>query len=71
VIFPDCPRDKIQVILSRMDSIAFALDGKKIPIFFSQGMAQYQAKDTPETMLRRADERLYAEKAKRRTEVVA
>jgi diguanylate cyclase (GGDEF)-like protein len=67
VILPECPPDKIKVILSRMGSVVLTLDGNQIPVSFSQGMAQYQVNDTPETMIKRADERLYAEKAKRRT----
>ena len=69
VILPDCPPDKIETILSRMHSIEFALDEKKIGISFSYGMAQYQVNDTPETLIKRADERLYGEKAKRRAAI--
>ena len=68
-IFPECPLEKMQQILLRMDSIAFPFDGKKIPVSFSHGVAQYQVNDTPETMIQRADERLYAAKASRKTVV--
>lgn len=70
-IFPDCPWDKMDQILSRMDSITISLDGKEIPIFFSHGLAQYQVSDTLETMTRRADERLYAAKAEKKAPVGA
>jgi len=70
-IFPECPLDKMQQILSRMDSIAFSLDGKKIPVCFSHGVAQYQVNDTPESIIQRADERLYAAKASRKAPVEA
>ena len=65
VIFPECTLEKIPEIMSRMDSIAFTFAGHKIAVSFSQGAAQFQPNDTPETMIRRADERLYAQKAKR------
>jgi diguanylate cyclase (GGDEF)-like protein len=65
VILPECPPDKVHTILSRLDSIELNLDGQKIRVSFSRGMAQYQINDTPETIIKRADERLYAEKAKR------
>lgn len=68
-IFPDCPPDKMQLILSRMDSIAFSFDGEKIPLFFSHGLAQYQVHDTVGSMISRADERLYAAKANGRNPV--
>jgi diguanylate cyclase (GGDEF)-like protein len=70
VILPECSQDKVQLILSRMDPVEVAWEGEKIPVFFSRGVAQYQVKDTPETMLARADQRLYAEKAKRATVAV-
>ena len=66
VILPECTQDKIKVILSRMGSIVLSLDGEQIPVSFSYGVAQYQGNETPEAMIKRADERLYAQKAKRR-----
>jgi len=65
VILPECPPDKVQTILSRLDSIELTLDGQKVRVRFSRGVAQYQMSDTPETIIKRADERLYAEKAAR------
>ena len=66
LILPECTLEKIPEIMSRMDSIAFPFEGKKISVSFSYGTAQCQSSDTPETMLKRADERLYARKAKRK-----
>jgi diguanylate cyclase (GGDEF)-like protein len=71
VILPECPPEKINAILSRMDSIEFALDEKMIPVSFSHGMAQYQVNDTPETLIKRADERLYIAKANRKAAATA
>jgi diguanylate cyclase (GGDEF)-like protein len=68
-IFPECPPEKMQLILSRMDAISFTFEGKKIPVSFSHGVSQYQVNDTPETMLQRADERLYVAKANRETPI--
>jgi len=65
VILPECPADKVQTVLSRLDAIDFNLDGEKVRVSFSQGVAQYQINDTAETIIKRADERLYAAKAKR------
>ena len=66
VILPECPPENVKLIFDRMGQVAFTLDGKQIPFSFSYGMAQYQVNDTPETMIKRADERLYDEKAKRK-----
>jgi len=67
VILPECPPDKVPLIMSRMGKITFPLDGRQIPVSFSYGLAQHQFNDTPETMVKRADERLYAAKAQRKT----
>lgn len=66
VIFPECTLERLPEIMSRMDSIEFTFSGKKIPVSFCYGAAQYEPNDKPETMVRRADERLYAKKAKRK-----
>ncbi len=66
VILPECPPDKVHIVLSRLTSFELELDGRKIPVSYSRGVAQYQVRDTPKTLIRRADERLYAEKAQRR-----
>ncbi len=65
VILPECPADKVQTVLSRLDAIDFNLDGEKVRVSFSQGVAQYQINDTAERIIKRADERLYAAKANR------
>jgi diguanylate cyclase (GGDEF)-like protein len=64
VILPQCPQDKLGAILSRLDSVEVNLDGQRIAVSFSWGVAQYQINDTVETMIKRADERLYAAKSK-------
>ena len=63
LILPECPPESVKLIFSRIGPISFNLDGKQIPLFFSYGMAQYQVNDTPEKMIKRADERLYEAKA--------
>jgi diguanylate cyclase (GGDEF)-like protein len=65
VILPECSPDKVEMILSRVHPVEVNLDGQRFSVAFSRGMAQHQVNDTPETMIRRADERLYAEKAQR------
>jgi len=67
VIFPKCHPDKIKTILSRMGEIVLTLDGNQVSVYFSHGLAQYEVSDTPETLIQRADERLYEKKAQRRT----
>jgi len=66
VILPECPPDKVPLIIARMGAVSFPVDGKQIPVCFSYGLAQHQPQDTPEEMIKRADERLYAKKAERK-----
>ena len=62
VILPECPREKVDVILSRLGSIQVDIDSQSFPICYSVGRAQYQVNDTTKTLLGRADKVLYAEK---------
>jgi diguanylate cyclase (GGDEF)-like protein len=65
VILPECPRDKVETILSRIETPKIEFAGQKIPVQYSTGRAHYQYSDTMESLLGRADETLYAEKAAR------
>lgn len=62
VILPECPREKVDVILSRLGSIQIDIDSQSFPICYSVGRAQYQVNDTTKTLLGRADKVLYTEK---------
>jgi diguanylate cyclase (GGDEF)-like protein len=66
VILPECPRDKVDVILSRIGTLEIEFHREKISVCYSTGRAHYQYGDTAEALLGRADEALYAEKAARR-----
>jgi diguanylate cyclase (GGDEF)-like protein len=66
VILPDCPPGEVQTVISRMNSIEFVLNGKRFPLSFSYGMAQYQVNDTAEVITKRADQRLYDVKAEKK-----
>ena len=69
VILPECPREKVDVILSRLGSIQVDIDSQSFPICYSVGRAQYQVNDTAKTLLGRADRVLYAEKFGRSQEL--
>jgi len=43
---------------------------QKLTVSYSRGRAQYQVSDTPQTLVQRADDVLYAEKATRQTAAV-
>ncbi|MGC1907597.1 MAG: GGDEF domain-containing protein [Candidatus Acidiferrum sp.] len=65
VILPECPRDKVDIILERTGAPKIECNGEKIEIRYSTGSAQYQYSDTAEAMLARADQVLYAKKQAR------
>jgi diguanylate cyclase (GGDEF)-like protein len=65
VILPECPRDKVDTILSRIGSPQIEVTGHKICVQYSIGRAHYQYSDTMEALMGRADEALYAAKAAR------
>ena len=63
VILPECPRENVHIILSRLVPFEVKLSGQKVMVSYSRGRAQYQPTDTPQTLVQRADEVLYAEKS--------
>jgi diguanylate cyclase (GGDEF)-like protein len=65
VILPDCPRDKLNDILSRLGTPEVMIDSKNIRIRYSVGRSHHQVTDTIKTMLKRADECLYTQKRAR------
>jgi two-component system, cell cycle response regulator len=65
VILPDCAREKVDMILDRIGIPEIRFNHQSISIRYSAGRAHYQICDTSQTMLQRADQVLYAEKASR------
>ncbi len=65
VILPECPRDKVNVIIERTGTPQIEFNGEKIHVCYSVGIAQYQPSDTSEAMLARADQVLYVKKQAR------
>lgn len=68
VVLPECPRENVPIILSRLEPFEVILNHQKVIVSYSRGRAQYQVTDTPQTLVQRADEVLYAEKAARAAE---
>jgi two-component system, cell cycle response regulator len=63
VVLPECPPEKMEVVLSRLKDFEIEMGQDRIPVSSSRGWAQYQATDTAEELIKRADEALYAHKA--------
>lgn len=71
LILPECSKENVHVILSRFKLFQIALNGQNVMVSCSRGRAQYQANDTHQTLLQRADEVLHAEKVARGTPVAS
>jgi diguanylate cyclase (GGDEF)-like protein len=63
VVLTECPPEKIELVMSRLNNIEVEYGNQRIPVFCSRGWAQYRANDTAEELVRRADAELYAHKA--------
>src|SRR5579864_5867760 len=66
IILPECTKENVHIILSRLTPFEVTLNRRKVMISYSRGRAQYQVSDTPESMIERADKVLYDEKAARK-----
>jgi diguanylate cyclase (GGDEF)-like protein len=65
VILPECPPEKIDIVLSRVKDLEVETGQDRIPVSSSQGWAKYELADTAEELIKRADEALYENKAMR------
>jgi diguanylate cyclase (GGDEF)-like protein len=66
IILPECTKENVQIILSRLTPFEVTLNRRKVTISYSRGRAQYQVSDTPQSIVERADKVLYDEKAARK-----
>jgi diguanylate cyclase (GGDEF)-like protein len=62
-VLPECPPDKVAIVLSRLVSFDVEVGGEKISVSSSRGWAQYRVGDTAQELIKRADEALYEHKA--------
>jgi diguanylate cyclase (GGDEF)-like protein len=71
VLLPECPADRVPIMLSRVSGMQVTLSGRQVPVEYSAGWAQYQDGDTPEKLVERADQALYASKRKSKNGLAA
>ncbi|HKO05367.1 MAG TPA: GGDEF domain-containing protein [Candidatus Acidoferrales bacterium] len=65
VILPECPAEQIPGLLTRLANLEVNYRGSGIPVRFSAGVAGFDPLGTPEQMLERADQALYAQKSEK------
>jgi diguanylate cyclase (GGDEF)-like protein len=66
VLLPECPPDKVKLVLTRLGPIDIDFGEGTISVTSSKGFAQYQVGETVEQLVARADPALYTSKADRR-----
>jgi|SRR5579859_25031 len=62
LLLPQCKPEEVRHILNRLGGIKMELEGKLLDVTFSAGWSNYQPEDSPEEMLKRADDALYVNK---------
>jgi len=66
LLLPECPADQVPTLLARLRPCEANFQGIRLPVEFSSGLASYEAPETAESFLERADRALYADKRARK-----
>jgi len=62
LVLPECKLEEVRHILHRLSGMTLEFDGHFLAVTFSAGWTNYKAGDSPEEMLKRADDALYVNK---------
>lgn len=66
LLLPECPADQVPMLLARLRPCEANIQGTRLPVEFSSGLASYEAPESAEEFLERADRALYADKRGRK-----
>ena len=66
LLLPECPADQVPTLLARLRPCEVNFKGIRLPVEFSSGSVSYEAPETSEEFLERADRALYADKRARK-----
>jgi diguanylate cyclase (GGDEF)-like protein len=61
-LLPECRAEEVRHVLARIEGLEFECNEEKISLHFSRGWTDYKAGETPQELLNRADQELYANK---------
>jgi diguanylate cyclase (GGDEF)-like protein len=61
-LLPECRAEEVRHVLARIEGLEFYCDEEKICLQFSRGWTDYKPGETPQELLHRADQELYANK---------
>lgn len=62
LVLPECKPGEVRHVLARLAGLRVEVEGQEIPVTFSAGWANYTPGETPEELMKRADEVLYVNK---------
>jgi diguanylate cyclase (GGDEF)-like protein len=62
LLLPECKPEEVRHVLGRLSGITIEFEGETVPVAFSAGWANYVPGESPEELLKRADEALYVNK---------
>jgi diguanylate cyclase len=62
VLLPECKPSEVQYVLGRLSGLNFECSGQLIPLSFSAGWTDFKPGESPEDLLKRADDALYVNK---------
>src|ERR1700726_3346944 len=61
-LLPECRADEVRHVLGRVEGLELEYQGEKIRCHFSSGFTDYKPGESPAELLKRADNKLYANK---------
>lgn len=62
VLLPECRVEEVRHVLARVEGLEVIYNNEKIPCRFSRGWTDYKSGESPQDLLKRADDKLYENK---------
>src|SRR6202162_3611331 len=69
-LLPECRAEEVRHVLARLEGLEFEFDDQKLRLQYSRGWTDYAPGETPQELLKRADEALYEDKRAGKRRVV-
>jgi diguanylate cyclase (GGDEF)-like protein len=70
-LLPECRAEEVRHVLARLEGLEFEFDDEKLRLQYSRGWTDYAPGETPQELLKRADQALYEDKRAGKRRVVA
>jgi diguanylate cyclase (GGDEF)-like protein len=70
-LLPECRAEEVRHVLARLEGLEFEFDDQKLRLHYSRGWTDYATGETPQELLKRADQALYEDKRAGKRRVVA